>query len=1042
MGPSAAAATAGSDAPLGCNVVVLPSHGVRGDRSDLLAWCRRQNRAGGSWRVGGVTTVCAAPGVARRCLKSLTSGEVRWFPPVQQGGHEDEDAVHELYEWAREEILLACSAGVDVLVLDELGPEVVHGQGLDSALRACLWKAGEEDLATLFVVVADASLVGSFGALYGIARGHRDDSLTKLSSFLEFARNERDGLLARGHIGTLRRYSWGNADGALRSSQSPAVSPAAGLAHANSGGGGSLGGGGASRDEEEVVLGDLVGEDGYEHRAEGEGPVYSIMRIPVLLSVLLVVLVEFASYVSVRQLVSVLESIFRPNRSLHAQMTKATHFRSWRRCARELDVVERNPAGSIAHVPTLAQFHSSLSRLSRQLALDKRRRALEQAKAHAERLAAAQQRERTAGVHMIPTYPFFAMGDDEADGEAPLQPGEARGATQEQSESNAPHQAPGLGDALAVATEEGGDVDETLSGEEHEIVSCLRAASSSLVELVNEQLYSMNHTGVNLQMQECVRSYLRALDEVESTSPEQAAILHLRGWQERRRQLRDLEAAERLKRHEGARQQLQDAAAAAAASPAKVIGLARSALGDLWERGVRGTASAATSQVAAASAAPAPAASAAGLAAVPSKRAGAAVPAPEYDSEVEEATPEKTQSTPPVSSTAAASSTADATADANADANADAALDAAFHSSKSRFFSELAHAYGETALCLSGGAANAYFHLGVVALLLEQNLLPRHLSGASGGALIGAYVCTRTDEELREELVAEKLYKVFNPCSAGYRGMAKHLVQAGTLFNVDEWILKMRTKVCGNLTFQEAFEKTGRSLTICVYNIDAKGRNHTRVLNHKTTPDVVIYSAVLASSALPKLLPPIELMRKDSRGQISTYHSLGKFWRDGSFENELPFDALRQLFNVTFPVVSQVEPHLHPFWFSNRGAAGKVSSHREGRGWRGGFVLAFLERLLKLDMKKNLELIRDFHLLPRLEGNTDISKVFLGRNIGSCTMVLPVFLRSYVQLISDPDNPKKMNGYLTVGRAMAYGKVGMLRDRIAVERRLQQLAKA
>lgn len=90
----------------------------------------------------------------------------------------------------------------------------------------------------------------------------------------------------------------------------------------------------------------------------------------------------------------------------------------------------------------------------------------------------------------------------------------------------------------------------------------------------------------------------------------------------------------------------------------------------------------------------------------------------------------------------------------------------------------------------------------------------------------------------------------------GWPKLLSNLCRIGTLFDDNVWTQKLKNKVCGSLTFIEAYRKTGRSLTITVYNIDDT-KNHTRALNYKTTPDVVIYSAILASSALPKLLPPI-----------------------------------------------------------------------------------------------------------------------------------------------------------------------------------------
>jgi hypothetical protein len=43
--------------------------------------------------------------------------------------------------------------------------------------------------------------------------------------------------------------------------------------------------------------------------------------------------------------------------------------------------------------------------------------------------------------------------------------------------------------------------------------------------------------------------------------------------------------------------------------------------------------------------------------------------------------------------------------------------------------------------------------------------------------------------------------------------------------------------------------------------------------------------------------------------------------------------ALHQLFGVNYTVVSQVNPHVLPFFFENRGSGGSPTLHREGYGW-------------------------------------------------------------------------------------------------------------
>lgn len=49
---------------------------------------------------------------------------------------------------------------------------------------------------------------------------------------------------------------------------------------------------------------------------------------------------------------------------------------------------------------------------------------------------------------------------------------------------------------------------------------------------------------------------------------------------------------------------------------------------------------------------------------------------------------------------------------------------------KLAFLNQTRHAYGRTALLLSGGATMGLFHLGIVKALQDQKLLPHIISGA------------------------------------------------------------------------------------------------------------------------------------------------------------------------------------------------------------------------------------------------------------------------------------------------------------------------
>jgi predicted acylesterase/phospholipase RssA len=153
----------------------------------------------------------------------------------------------------------------------------------------------------------------------------------------------------------------------------------------------------------------------------------------------------------------------------------------------------------------------------------------------------------------------------------------------------------------------------------------------------------------------------------------------------------------------------------------------------------------------------------------------------------------------------------------------------------------------------------------------------------------------------------------------------------------------------GELTFLEAHKKTGRILNISVVSYEGGGQ--AKVLNYITAPNVLISSAIVASSALPFIIPPVRLLYKVN-GTVKPYDAGGKFWRDGSYMTDIPEKTLHQLFHVRFTIVSQANPHIQCFFYNARGSAGNPTQHRSGLGYRGGFIVSSLVQFLRLDLQK------------------------------------------------------------------------------------------
>ncbi|KAJ7228603.1 acyl transferase/acyl hydrolase/lysophospholipase [Mycena pura] len=352
---------------------------------------------------------------------------------------------------------------------------------------------------------------------------------------------------------------------------------------------------------------------------------------------------------------------------------------------------------------------------------------------------------------------------------------------------------------------------------------------------------------------------------------------------------------------------------------------------------------------------------------------------------------------------------------------------------KKRFFRAANTNLGNSALCLSGGASFGYYHCGVVKAFLDASLMPRVITGSSAGGLIAALCCTRTDAELKLLLVPELAYKI-TACEDSIHVWSRRLWKTGARFDPILYFCTSSPASCafftrGSLTFKEAYLRTGRILNISV--IPADRHSPTRLLNYLTAPDTLIWSALLASAAIPGVLPPVVLMQKLRDGSAVPWN-WGSRFKDGSLRVDVPIQGLHTYFNVTFPIVSQVNPHVHLFFFTPRGSAGKPVADR--KGWRGNFILSAAEQWLKHELTKNFRVIRDLELLPQLLGQ-DWSSVFLQRFEGNVTILPRTRLWDWIRILSDPD-PTDLERMMDVGQSVTWPKLHMIENRAKLERQI------
>eukprot|EP00163_Fabomonas_tropica_P031672 TRINITY_DN7615_c0_g1_i4.p1 TRINITY_DN7615_c0_g1~~TRINITY_DN7615_c0_g1_i4.p1 ORF type:complete len:546 (-),score=95.47 TRINITY_DN7615_c0_g1_i4:877-2514(-) len=340
---------------------------------------------------------------------------------------------------------------------------------------------------------------------------------------------------------------------------------------------------------------------------------------------------------------------------------------------------------------------------------------------------------------------------------------------------------------------------------------------------------------------------------------------------------------------------------------------------------------------------------------------------------------------------------------------------------KNRLFRETRHAFGRSALLLSGGAGFGMYHLGIVKALHEQQLLPRVISGSSVGSLVAAALAVTSDEELPSlfQPGALKLDAFDKIQSGAFQRRVKRFLQQGYLMDSTKLEEMIRDNI-GDVTFQEAFDQTGRIVNITV-NSTRQG-DFPRLLNYLTAPHVYIWSAATASCALTFLYPPVEIMAKDARGNTVPYHPARIKWSDGSVAYDLPMNRLSELFNVNHFIVSQVNPHVVPF-------VNPDSEHNPPSIWfKASQVIGgeLLHRASQLDF---------FGLMPRFWQS--IKPLFYQKYRGDVTIVPRIGWQDYSKLLKNPTD-EEVQEAIRQGELATYPHIPIIRGHCAIESCLEE----
>ncbi|KZV07970.1 TGL5 [Saccharomyces cerevisiae] len=346
---------------------------------------------------------------------------------------------------------------------------------------------------------------------------------------------------------------------------------------------------------------------------------------------------------------------------------------------------------------------------------------------------------------------------------------------------------------------------------------------------------------------------------------------------------------------------------------------------------------------------------------------------------------------------------------------------------------------GRTALVLSGGSTFGLFHIGVLAALFESDLMPKVISGSSAGAIVASIFCVHTTQEIPSLLtnVLNMEFNIFNDDNSKSPNenlliKISRFCQNGTWFN-NQPLINTMLSFLGNLTFREAYNKTGKILNITVS--PASIYEQPKLLNNLTAPNVLIWSAVCASCSLPGVFPSTPLFEKDPHtGKIKEWgatnlHLSNMKFMDGSVDNDMPISRLSEMFNVDHIIACQVNIHIFPLLkFSNTCVGGEIEKEITAR-FRNQVTKIFKffsdETIHFLDILKELE----FH--PYLM--TKLKHLFLQQYSGNVTILPDLsMVGQFHEVLKNPSQLFLLH-QTTLGARATWPKISMIQNNCGQE---------
>ena len=182
-------------------------------------------------------------------------------------------------------------------------------------------------------------------------------------------------------------------------------------------------------------------------------------------------------------------------------------------------------------------------------------------------------------------------------------------------------------------------------------------------------------------------------------------------------------------------------------------------------------------------------------------------------------------------------------------------------------------------LCLSGGGALGFAHIGVIQALEENGISPTHIVGSSMGAIVGTiYAAGYSAKDMLQMIKDDKLYKItklmtFHPAFLK-SGLSTH---------------EMLRSLIHDIIPHNSFEKLKKQMHICVVNLNTA---EWEIINSGNELD----KWLAASATIP--------------GIFETVNQNGIHYVDGGLLNNVPAQGIKDICETIIGV--DVIPHLIP----------------------------------------------------------------------------------------------------------------------------------